>query len=675
MRRSYNLQLKLCFALLFLIWGGNIYSISYYVSNNGNDEAEGTSPESAWATLSKVNDATLQPGDSILFEAGGIWRNELVITSSGSDGEFIVFSRYGSGLNPIILGSEVAENWTETNVTNVWQSGTPLDNYSDEYYPGRIFFITDDSVSWGQYQEYNSNFSNLSREYDYTINGSTYYVYSTVDPDDVYDAIEVTQRESCITNPDNQPQSYLMIDGIDFKFSRMWGYNAGYPAQRGATDLVFRNCNIGYIGAQPSGAAYGISVWHSNLLVENCLITDCGRRGISVNLYMEMPEGEQRHLKNIIIRNNVFKRGYHTTALDLSSQQTSLDTIENVYFYNNWVDDSDFSEVCDNCSSNQVFFQNGSYPSLNTNIYVVGNVFVQSTARNILFEGVETSCVWNNTILGHNPNITENPYANVVWNSDDSYAFYRNNILYDNLPDNSLQNHGVFIFETFTGIFAEKDYNLYYSLFPKTDRNFSAHRANSTGAMGYYNTLEWDDYLLENSLFEQNSPRPANPEFVSYENKDYHLTESSPAIGAGLATPWVIVTDPFGVNDTINKYDYKGYEYDREKMDLGALAYSINGHSIPDYISDISYENPDTKITTDSNTGEILVDVEFQSEVIPFGVKLYNLSGQMIYKSTQYKGTEGTVHVNSGNITNGVYLICVDFNNGKKVMQKLLKSK
>jgi hypothetical protein len=659
----------LCLAIAFLLTTG-VSAKTYYVSNSGNDDALGTSPLTAWATLGKVNGTTLLPGDSVVFEAGSTWRDELIINHSGTAGNLIVFSRYGTGINPRILGSEKAENWTPAGTANIWQSGTALENLSEEYYPGRIFFMENDSVTWGQYQGYDAGFSGLSQEYDYTVDGNTCYVYAASNPGSRYESVEVTQRSSCITISDNDPQSYLVFDAIDLKFSRMWGFNAGYPAYRGATDLVFRNCTIGYIGAKPSGAAYGISVWHSNLLVENCLITDCGRRGISVNLYLQRDPGEERNLRNIIIRNNEFRRGYHTTALDLSSQQTSTDTIQDVYFYHNYIDDSDFTTICDNCSSNQVFFQDGSGSSFTNNIYVTGNVFVQATARNILFEGVDTSYVWNNTIVGHNPHITENPYANASWNTDEGVAYYRNNILYDNLPDNSMQNHGVFIFETYTGKFAEKDYNLYYSLFPKTDRNFSAHRLNSSGGMGYWNTNEWNGYLLENSLFEQNSPEPGDPLFMHYNLKDFHLTSMSPATGTGTATDVVIVTDLFGSADTLNKYDIEGRAFIPDNWDIGAFSYSAPDSTATNILSFILtgqtgsaiINTEDRTVTVEVSQGTEIssmmpsIELSYGATISPASGAIVDFSTPVIYTVTALNGTDQqewtvTVTVAQGPVT------------------------
>ena len=44
----------------------------YYLSPSGSDLQEGTAPQKAWQTISRVNKASLQPGDSVLLEGGSI---------------------------------------------------------------------------------------------------------------------------------------------------------------------------------------------------------------------------------------------------------------------------------------------------------------------------------------------------------------------------------------------------------------------------------------------------------------------------------------------------------------------------------------------------------------------------------------------------------------------------
>jgi len=170
---------------------------TYYVSNTGNNTNNGTAEITPWETFARVESQTLLPGDSVLFKAGDVWRDILNISESGTDGNYIYFGRYGTGRNPRFLGSNKAITWTTTGTTNVWQTATPLNNSSDDYYGGRLFFMTDDSATWGVWRPY-VNLSELTQEFDYTVNGTIHYVYSTTDPDIRYDSIEVTQRDQCI---------------------------------------------------------------------------------------------------------------------------------------------------------------------------------------------------------------------------------------------------------------------------------------------------------------------------------------------------------------------------------------------------------------------------------------------------------------------------------------------
>ena len=45
---------------------------TYYISNRGDNQNSGTSEGEAWQTLDKLKDVKLQPGDSVLFEAGSV---------------------------------------------------------------------------------------------------------------------------------------------------------------------------------------------------------------------------------------------------------------------------------------------------------------------------------------------------------------------------------------------------------------------------------------------------------------------------------------------------------------------------------------------------------------------------------------------------------------------------
>ena len=78
---------------------------NYYIdSAAGNDSYSGTTPETAWLSIDKVNATTFAPGDSILFLRGGVWHKPLHPKGSGMEGAPIVIAGYGCGERPLIAG-------------------------------------------------------------------------------------------------------------------------------------------------------------------------------------------------------------------------------------------------------------------------------------------------------------------------------------------------------------------------------------------------------------------------------------------------------------------------------------------------------------------------------------------------------------------------------------------
>ncbi len=94
--------------ILLLLISAPGWATTYYVSNNGSDSSSGTSTGSPWKTVSKVNGASFSPGDSILFERGDTWNEQLKPSSSGSTtGGYITYGAYGSGNKPILNGNGI----------------------------------------------------------------------------------------------------------------------------------------------------------------------------------------------------------------------------------------------------------------------------------------------------------------------------------------------------------------------------------------------------------------------------------------------------------------------------------------------------------------------------------------------------------------------------------------
>ncbi|GAB3415818.1 hypothetical protein [Niabella aquatica] len=70
----------------------------YYVdAESGNDAAAGTTAQTAWKSLSKLQTIQLVPGDTIKFKKGSSFTGPLFINQSGTEQQPIVLTAYGTG--------------------------------------------------------------------------------------------------------------------------------------------------------------------------------------------------------------------------------------------------------------------------------------------------------------------------------------------------------------------------------------------------------------------------------------------------------------------------------------------------------------------------------------------------------------------------------------------------
>lgn len=90
---------------------------AYYVANDGDDAADGLTPETAWKTYQNPNAKQFNYGDAVLFKCGDVFRGML----EAKDG--ITYSSYGEGPKPKLMaaydGLTYAE-WKKTDKENIW---------------------------------------------------------------------------------------------------------------------------------------------------------------------------------------------------------------------------------------------------------------------------------------------------------------------------------------------------------------------------------------------------------------------------------------------------------------------------------------------------------------------------------------------------------------------------
>lgn len=91
----------------------------YYVSSTGDDANTGLSAGNAWKTITRVNDFTFQPGDTLAFEGGSTFSGSITNASlsHGEPGNRMVVTSYGTG--KAIISSGLVEGMTVVNGGNI----------------------------------------------------------------------------------------------------------------------------------------------------------------------------------------------------------------------------------------------------------------------------------------------------------------------------------------------------------------------------------------------------------------------------------------------------------------------------------------------------------------------------------------------------------------------------
>ena len=89
-----------------------------FLSEKGDDAADGTTPQTAWKTIARLNREKLASGTYVLFERGGLYRGCVAVQPG------VTYTAYGRGLKPAIYGSpeDGAEpaKWERTDNPRVW---------------------------------------------------------------------------------------------------------------------------------------------------------------------------------------------------------------------------------------------------------------------------------------------------------------------------------------------------------------------------------------------------------------------------------------------------------------------------------------------------------------------------------------------------------------------------
>ncbi|MBQ4136604.1 MAG: hypothetical protein IJD67_00700 [Clostridia bacterium] len=232
---------------------------TYYVSNNGNDNRDGKSPETAWKTLDRVNRQKFNSGDAVLFERGGLWRGTINM------GVGVTYSAYGEGEKPRLYGSvnaSGAESWSKTRYPNVWVYNTKITSAKDV---GQLVFnggelwgikaiknqygnhVNIDTVSNGadtygiaQYKFYDQRHLKYNLQYYHNWVDSRLYLYCEYgNPGAYFKDIEIALKMDGFQGSSRG----VTIDNLCLRY-----YGRHGVSMSNATNCTIQNCVFEYIG-------------------------------------------------------------------------------------------------------------------------------------------------------------------------------------------------------------------------------------------------------------------------------------------------------------------------------------------------------------------------------------------------------------------------------------------
>lgn len=255
-----------------------ITGTTYYISSkNGNDNNDGLSPKTPWATADAIstNAWQMKEGDAILFERGCVYRpSTQIFCKSG-----LTYGAYGEGSKPAIYGS--IENyakpgyWEPSTKKNVWKLSLPLTD------AGIIVFNHGEAVGIKQ-----AGLLTLTKNGDYYHNATDNILYLYLDkgrPNQVYKDIEIGTRRAIFTL--NTKVKDVTIDNICMKYTGNFGVQAiGFH-----DNITVSNCEIGWIGGSymidgdTGRYGNGIQFWDSasNTIVKDCWIYQVYDTGVT----------------------------------------------------------------------------------------------------------------------------------------------------------------------------------------------------------------------------------------------------------------------------------------------------------------------------------------------------------------------------------------------------------
>ena len=541
--------------------------MNYYISNSGNDSNSGISQATAWATLSKVNNSAFVAGDNVLFKRGDIWREQLIIPSSGTSSNPIIFEAYGAGNDPIISAFDLVTIFIKES-TNVWKTTVNTQ-------PTVVYFDANRGKLIGS--------TSCNNPYEWYWSNNTLYIYAPddIDPTITYTSIEVAARDTCLTTNN---KIFINVRYINFQggnsipeaMVEIGGWITGI-----VEGIIISNCKVEK-GTQNAvrirGGESAVSV-----IIDNCIIINNGNDGIAV--YDEFIFGQ---ISNSIISNN----GLEGERNDWAASGI-IGSLGNFDIYNNKVQNNQV--ITAGTGSDQ---SHGIYIKPTSTLVNIHDNIISGHLNGRGIKSMGSATIYRNEIYDNyidgigfldngNLDIVANIYSNIIYDNNilEGYSAginifnldagkvdvtIHNNTIYKNSKGNGRE---INMFDTKGNISIKNNiiWSVGNGVMFKID-------AQSGTILSDYN-LFWTESGLVNIIYDENYELQLdawrgygfdqnginiNPDFIE-PGVNFKIQSGSPAINIGVD---VGLTSDYLGNPIVGLPDIGAYEYDSTQLKI-----------------------------------------------------------------------------------------------------------
>lgn len=408
---------------------------TYYVSNSGDDKNDGKTPETAWATLKKVNEYIFENGDLVVFERGSMWRGYLSVKSNVS------YSAYGEGPKPKIWTSYdglTHGEWKATDTPNVWV----LDKKITQTDLGLIVFNGGEN-----YGEIKRKKAQLKQNFDYYFGNSiveddgrqdfkVYLYYDGGNPAEKFDAIDLCMDTKIITNT-AKGLTNVHINNLELRYGRgpFW---AGW-----SKDLKMSYCVCEWSGGfadsvQPRmGGGSGCYGSCDGFEYDFCYFNQQFDSGVSPQYDYE--DKDPVIHKDFITTNCLFENVEYTLEYFNSQENTLENRYENMQFKYN---------ICrlggygfGTKASVSAYIKSWGHENTCYNSEISHNIFDRAASLTLQINGYEQAATGNTLSYDHIPELKNNIY---IQKKDKKFAeINKTTYKYNEKTYNTLKSLGV----------------------------------------------------------------------------------------------------------------------------------------------------------------------------------------------------------------------------------------